>query len=68
MLSPAIKTIIKGNIAVFRNFELAVGYASRCVKTHWVVLGDNDGDGDSEYWVVSPADAQRLERAGYDMV
>lgn len=68
MLTPALKATIKGHISIFRDYELAASYASRCVKTHWIVLGDNDGEGEGEYWVVTPADAQRLERVGYEMV
>jgi hypothetical protein len=67
MLNAQIKNLVKGHIAVFRNPELASSYADHCVKPHWVVLGDNDGES-GEYWVVTPADAQRLERAGYEMI
>jgi hypothetical protein len=67
MINPQIQALVKGRIAVFRNPELANSYANRCVKPHWVVLGDNDGE-TGEYWVVTPADAQRLERAGYEMI
>jgi len=31
-----------------------------------IVLGDHDGER-GEFWVVTPADASRLERAGYEM-
>lgn len=67
MLNAQIKNLVKGHIAVFRNPDLASLYADRCVKPHWIVLGDNDGE-QGEYWVVTPADAQRLERAGYEMI
>lgn len=68
MLSPAIKAITRGHISIFHDYELAALYASHCVKTHWIVLGDHDGEEEGEYWVVTPADAQRLERAGYEMI
>jgi hypothetical protein len=67
MLSPAIQAIVKGHIAVFQDIGLAESYVTRCVKPHWIVLGDNDGE-IGEFWVVTPADAQRLERAGYEMI
>lgn len=67
MINANIKAITKSHIAVFRDLELAHLHAEHCVKPHWVVLGDNDGES-GEYWVVTPADAQRLERAGYEMV
>lgn len=67
MLNTPIKNLVKGHIAVFSNRELATSYAAHCVKPHWIVLGDHDGD-NGEYWVVTPADAQRLERAGYEMI
>lgn len=67
MINPQVQALVKGHIAVFRNPELANNYANRCIKPHWVVLGDNDGE-NGEYWVVTPADAQRLERAGYEMI
>ena len=67
MINPQVQALVKGHIAVFRNPELANNYANRCIQPHWVVLGDNVGE-TGEYWVVTPADAQRLERAGYEMI
>lgn len=66
MINPKVQSLVKGRIAVFRNLELANSYITHCVKPHWMVLGDNDGDTE-EYWVVTPADAQRLVRSGYEM-
>ena len=66
MINPKIQALVKSRIAVFRNLERANSYTTHCVKPHWVVLGNNDGDNE-EYWVVTPADAQRLVRAGYEM-
>ncbi len=31
-----------------------------------VVLGDIDDQGQGWFWVVTPADAERLQRAGYE--
>ncbi len=62
MIHPNIKAIVKGHITVFRNLTLARNYIARCVKLHCIVLGELIG----EYWVVTPADASRLERAGFD--
>lgn len=67
MTTDKIKALTKSRVAVFRNFELANLHAENCVKPHWIVLGDHDGEC-GEYWVATPADAQRLERAGYEMV
>ena len=39
----------------------AFGFAAHAVKTLWVMLGD-----DERYWVVTPADAARLEAMGYE--
>ncbi len=45
----------------FRSRALATSFASRCHKPHRVMLGDHP-----RYWVVSPADAERLVRASYE--
>lgn len=62
MIHPNVKAIVKGHITVFSNLTLARNYIARCVKLHCIVLGELVG----EYWVVTPADASRLERAGFD--
>ena len=67
MISPKLQALVKGHIAVFHSLELANLHVDHCIKPHWVVLGDHDGE-IGEYWVVTPADAQRLERAGYEML
>jgi hypothetical protein len=67
MIHPDIQSIVKGHITVFRSFKNAASYASHCIKTHWIVLGYNDGESDGEYWVVTPADASRLNRAGFEI-
>jgi hypothetical protein len=63
MIHPNVKAIIKGHITVFRNLALARNYLDRCLKIHCIVLGELVG----EYWVVTPADASRLERAGFEI-
>lgn len=50
----------------FHSLERAQSYASRCAKSMWVALGDHDGD-EGVAWVVCPADAAKLERAGYEI-
>jgi hypothetical protein len=45
----------------FTTLGLAQAFADRCKKSHAVMLGD-----DERFWVVSMADAQRLERQGYE--
>jgi hypothetical protein len=48
---------------VFLSELAARRFASECVKPHRVVMGEHPA-----YWVVCPADASRLERAGYEIV
>jgi hypothetical protein len=50
------------------NLRLADSYAAHCTKLHIVVLGDCDKDGNCHYWLVLPADAARLEKAGYEIL
>ncbi len=45
----------------FTSLALARSFASRCHKPHRIMLGDHPC-----YWVVSPADAECLARAGYE--
>ena len=49
----------------FGSLERARSYAARCQKPMWV-LGDADEDAVTA-WVVCPADAAKLERAGYEI-
>ena len=67
-----IKHLVRRHsFAEFRSLENARFYAERCsgTKPHWVVQGDVDGDGENgRWWVVLPADAARLEAAGYEIV
>jgi hypothetical protein len=46
----------------FSTPEAARHFADRCTRPMWVVLGDA-----ARAWVVCPADAARLERAGYEI-
>jgi len=39
----------------------AWSFADRCHKPHRVILGD-----DQQFWVVTPAEASRLVKAGYE--
>lgn len=45
----------------FSSLGAAKRWASGCNKMHLVILGDNE-----KYWVVTPADAERLVKAGYE--
>ena len=45
----------------FSSLATAKSFADKAVKTMAVMLGD-----DSKFWVVSMAESQRLERAGYE--
>lgn len=67
MLNPGLQRIITGRIAVFHDLNLATLHVDHCATTHWIVMGDNDGE-IGEYWAVTPADAQRLERVGYEIL
>ena len=60
-----LKALIKrGSFNKFASIDNARSYAARCIKLHMVVQGDIDEDGENgRFWVVLPADAQRLERA-----
>jgi len=47
--------------AEYQSRYLAESAMSHTVKPMHLLLGDN-----GRYWIVKPADAQRLERAGYE--
>lgn len=53
--------ITKNKPAEFNSRKLAFSSLDYYVKPARVMLGDND-----KFWVVSPADAARLEKAGYE--
>jgi len=69
MTAAALKTALglRYTPIAFGNLDRARSFASRAVKALWVVLGDNDGE-TGIAWVVCPADAARLERAGYEIL
>ena len=56
-------TPLPGLRAGLSTLALAHSFAAR--GRMWVVLGDSDQP--SPYWVATPADAARLERAGYEL-
>lgn len=43
-------------------FELAEQSTGKLERTRWVILGDNDW-----FWIVCPADADKLIKAGYEL-
>ena len=43
-------------------FELAEQSPGKLGRTRWVILGDNDW-----FWIVCPADADKLIKAGYEL-
>jgi hypothetical protein len=45
-----------------RSLALARSFALGCDRPMFVVMGDDDC-----FWIVGGADAQRLERAGYEL-
>lgn len=47
----------------FINLNTARSFSNNCIKSHMIVMGD-----DSRYWVVTPADATRLVKAGYETI
>jgi len=56
--------IVKGQILSFRSLGTARSVCyERSVRPMRIILGDYP-----EFWVVTPADAERLIRAGYEMV
>lgn len=48
-------------IEAYRTIESARSAAACCVKPMWVMLGEN-----GKFWLATPADCARLERAGYE--
>jgi hypothetical protein len=53
--------LTKGPIYRFRTLGNAQSWVDHGVKPQKIILGD-----DETFWVVSPADASRLERRGYE--
>lgn len=53
---------LKNEVAVLSTQRSAYSFASKCVKPHVVILGDN-----GKFWVVSFADGQRLSKLNYEL-
>ncbi len=66
MTTHPLKTLIKSTMFRFSTLANATSFSNRASYPMRIVLGDHDGER-GEFWVVTPADAQRLERAGYEM-
>ncbi len=47
----------------FRELGLALSFRERCLRPMRIILGD-----DEMLWVVTPADAARLERGGHELI
>jgi len=45
----------------FRDLGSAASFQARCIRPMRIMLGD-----DEMFWVVTPADAARLERQGFE--
>jgi hypothetical protein len=66
MSTNTLKTLIKSTMLRFTTLAIAASFTNRATYPMRIVLGDHDGE-HCEFWVVTPADASRLERAGYEM-
>lgn len=53
--------ICKSTVLPFNSLAIAKSFVNRASKMMMIVLGDDD-----RYWVVTPADGERLIRAGYE--
>ena len=53
---------LRNEITIMSTLEGAKRFASKCIKAHEVILGDN-----CKFWVVCFADAQRLVKQGYEI-
>lgn len=66
MTTQTLKTLIKSTIFRFNTLTSAKAFQARANDIMMIVLGDHD-DEQGGFWVVTPADAARLEHAGYEM-
>lgn len=66
MITQTRKTLIQSTMFRFNSLANATAFQARANDLMMIVLGDHDGER-GEFWVVTPADAARLERAGYEM-
>lgn len=55
----------RSTIFRFNTLASARSFADRAHKVMMVVLGDAEAG--APYWVTTPADAARLQRAGYEL-
>lgn len=62
MLNLRKKLGLRYNIDQFSSLEAAIRWANNCIKLHVVMLGDN-----GKYWVACFADAQKLNKNGYEI-
>lgn len=53
---------LRNNIDQFSNRDASFRWANNCIKLHIVMLGDN-----GKFWVVCFADAQKLNKMGYEI-
>jgi hypothetical protein len=53
----------KSTVFKFKDLGLAESFVNRCSYPMRIVMGDHP-----MYWVVTPADAQRLVKAGYELI
>ena len=67
MTTSTLKTLIKSTMFRFTTLANASSFVNRAIDPMRIVLGDHDGER-GEFWVVTPADASRLERNGYELV
>ena len=65
MATSTLKTLIKSTMFRFSTLTNAMNFVNRATYPMRIVLGDHDGER-GEFWVVTPADASRLQRAGYE--
>ncbi len=66
MTTQTLKTLIQSTMFRFTTLASAKAFQARANDIMMIVLGDHDGER-GEFWVVTPADATRLTRAGYEM-
>jgi hypothetical protein len=61
--------IIIGNkiIRYVKYYSEVLAFVASERSGNWVILGDATEDGKPEFWVVRPADASRLMKAGYEL-
>jgi hypothetical protein len=65
MTTSTLKSLIKSTMLRFNTLANATCFINRATYPMRIVLGDHDGER-GEFWVVTPADASRLESAGYE--